>query len=163
MLRHAFIIITASAGILMSACGHSSISEQITSAELAFANDNESATREICGHILGKKDLSGMEASQMARLSVIYMQLNEKSDSPEDVELAVQCYRDAYKINRDSATAYYRSLPVDQTKYVMTLSTIVHTLDTPREIPEENDYVNDSCEMAITDEILSEGQAKRQN
>lgn len=82
----------------------------------------------------------------MARLSILYMQLNERTDDPEDVEYAVQCFREAFKINADSAKAYYSSLPVEQDKYAMTLATIVHTLDNPREIPADHD-----CDPTTTD------------
>lgn len=59
----------------------------------------------------------------------------------------MQCFREAYKINADSATAFYKSLPVDQDKYAMTLATIVHTLDNPREIPADHDIDLDSAEL----------------
>lgn len=140
-MKHALIIsIVASGAMLFASCGGSgSIADQISSAELALASENVSATRELCSHILENKDKSGIEAKQMAQLSILYMQMNERSDSQEDVEYAVQCYRDAFSINADSAQAYYRSLPYDQEKYAMTLSTIVHNLDNPQEIPTDHD------------------------
>lgn len=147
-MKHAFLLSAALSGILMlGSCGESeSVAERISSAELALANENVSATRELCGEILKQKDRPGMEAKQMARLSILYMQLNERTDEPEDVELAVQCFREAFKINADSAQSYYSSLPVDQDKYAMTLATIVHTLDNPREIPADHD-----CDPAEAD------------
>ncbi|WP_297071813.1 hypothetical protein [uncultured Duncaniella sp.] len=149
-MRHALLISIVTGGALMlGACGGSdSVSDQISSAELALANENVSATRELCNHILKNKGNSGMEAKQMARLSILYMQLNERSDDPEDVEYAVQCFRDAFSINADSARAYYTSLPYDQDKYAMTLSTIVHTLDNPREIPTDHD-----CDPNVDDTV----------
>ena len=140
-MKHALIIsIIACGALTITSCGGSdSIADQISSAELALASENVSATRELCSHILENKAKSGIEAKQMAQLSILYMQLNERSDSPEDVEYAVQCYRDAFSINADSAQAYYQSLPYDQDKYAMTLSTIVHTLDNPQEIPTDHD------------------------
>lgn len=140
-MKHALLVsILAGGAMLLGSCGGSeSVADQISSAELALANENVSATRELCSSILKNKDRSGMEAKQMARLSILYMQLNERSDDPEDVEYAVQCFRDAFSINADSAKAYYKSLPYDQDKYAMTLSTIVHTLDNPRDIPTDHD------------------------
>lgn len=139
-MKHAFSSIMLSAALLLGACGHSdSIADKISSAELAMANENVSATREICSSIINQNDRKRIEATQMARLSILYMQLNERTDDPEDVELAVQCFREAYSINADSATAFYRALPVDQDKYAMTLSSIVHTLDNPGEIPTDHD------------------------
>ncbi|MDE6430446.1 MAG: hypothetical protein K2K65_04680, partial [Duncaniella sp.] len=108
--------------------------------------------------ILEQKDRAGMEATQMARLSILYMQLNERTDDPNDVEYAVQCFRDAYKINSDSAKAYYSSLPYDQEKYAMTLSTIVHTLDNPKDIPDEHDCDPTEEEMKQMDSAFDSAQ-----
>ncbi len=148
MIRHAFSTLLLSACLMLGSCGQSdSVTDRIASAELAMANENVSATREICQNVLQDRSRTAIEATQMARLSILYMQLNERTDAPEDVELAVQCFREAYKINADSATAFYKSLPVDQDKYAMTLATIVHTLDNPREIPADHDIDLDSAEL----------------
>lgn len=147
-MKHAFLFSCIICGALsFNSCGGSdSIAERISAAELSLANENVDATRQLCGEIIGQKDRQSVEAKQMARLSILYMQLNERTDDPEDVEYAVQCFREAFKINADSAKAYYSSLPVEQDKYAMTLATIVHTLDNPREIPADHD-----CDPATTD------------
>ncbi|WP_297068281.1 hypothetical protein [uncultured Duncaniella sp.] len=147
-MKHAFLFSCIICGALsFNSCGGSdSIAERISAAELALANENVDATRELCGEIIGQKDRQTIEAKQMARLSILYMQLNERTDAPEDVEYAVQCFREAFKLNADSAKAFYSSLPVEQDKYAMTLATIVHTLDNPREIPADHD-----CDPASTD------------
>ena len=147
-MKHAFLFSCIICGALsFNSCGGSdSIAERISAAELALANENVDATRELCGEIIGQKDRQTIEAKQMARLSILYMQLNERTDAPEDVEYAVQCFREAFKLNADSAKAFYSSLPVEQDKYAMTLATIVHTLDNPREIPADH-----ACDPASTD------------
>lgn len=147
-MKHAFLFSCIICGALsFNSCGGSdSIAERISAAELALANENVDATRELCGEIIGQKDRQTIEAKQMARLSILYMQLNERTDAPEDVEYAVQCFREAFKLNADSAKAFYSSLPVEQDKYAMTLATIVHTLDNPREIPADHD-----CDPESTD------------
>ncbi len=147
-MKHAFLFSCIICGALsFNSCGGSdSIAERISAAELALANENVDAKRKRCGEIIGQKDRQSVEAKQMARLSILYMQLNERTDDPEDVEYAVQCFREAFKINADSAKAYYSSLPVEQDKYAMTLATIVHTLDNPREIPADHD-----CDPTTTD------------
>lgn len=128
------------AAALFTACGNSgSIAEEVASAELTLANEDVVATRNICNGILSRAEKEGVEASQYARLSILYMQLNDRTDNPEDIEFAARCYREAFKTNADSASAFYRSLPVDQDKYAMTLASIVHTLDNPQEIPVDHD------------------------
>ena len=147
-MKHAFLFsCIICCALSFNSCGGSdSIAERISAAELALANENVDATRELCGELIGQKDRQTIEAKQMARLSILYMQLNERTDAPEDVEYAVQCFREAFKLNADSAKAFYSSLPVEQDKYAMTLATIVHTLDNPREIPADHD-----CDPASTD------------
>lgn len=124
-----------------SAChGNHSISEDVATAELAMASDDVSATREICDRLVSRSnDKTSIAAKEWARLSMLYMQLNERTDDPEVVELAAQCYKEAFNVNPDSARAYYQNLPVEYDKYAMTLSTIVHSLDNPSEIPADHD------------------------
>lgn len=124
----------------MCSChGDHSISEDVSTAELAMATNDVEATREICDNLFGNEDKSAISATEWARLSILYMQLNERTDDPEVIEYAAQCYREAFRNNADSARIFYENLPVDDDKYVMTLSSIVHSLDNPTEIPADHD------------------------
>lgn len=126
---------------LTLSCGKiHSISDQFAAADLAIAEEDMTATRKICNDILTSAEKEGIEATDYARLSILYMQLNERTDDPDDIQLAARCYREAFKLNADSAQTFYRTLPVDQDKYAMTLATIVHALDNPREIPSDHDW-----------------------
>lgn len=139
-MRHTLIFIILSAAVITSACnGSNSVADDIAAAELALANEDVTTTRNLCNGILSREEKEGVEASQFARLSILYMQLNDRTDNPDDIELAARCFREAYKINPDSASAFYQSLPVDEDKYAMTLAAIVHTLDNPKEIPTDHD------------------------
>lgn len=76
-------------------------------------------------------------------LSILYMQLHDRTDDPDALQLATRCYREAFETNADSARMYYEHLPVDQDKYAMTLATIVSTLDNPPAPLEDDDpYVS---------------------
>lgn len=155
-MRHIFNYISASAVacmVLLGSCGNGhSVSEQFAAAEVAIADEDMTATRDICTGILTTAEKQGIEASDYARLSIIYMQLNDRTDNPDDIQLAAQCYREAFKLNADSARNYYRTLPVEQEKYAMTLSTIVHALDNPQEIPSDHDWEVPANEVGkITD------------
>lgn len=126
--------------VFMCSChGDHSISEDVSTAELAMATNDVEATREICDNLFGNEDKSAISATEWARLSILYMQLNERTDDPEVIEYAAQCYREAFRNNADSARIFYENLPVDDDKYVMTLSSIVHSLDNPTEIPADHD------------------------
>jgi len=125
---------------LATACGNSrSVADEISAAELALVNDDADAARSLCNGILSHMDKKPIAATQFAHLSILYMQLNERTDNPEDIGLAARCFREAFRIDADSASAYYSTLPVDQDKYAMTLSSIVHILDNPQEIPADID------------------------
>lgn len=124
----------------MSACGNSSISEQVASAEIAFAGDDVAATRRICDEIVGEHTADGaIVASELGRLSILYMQLYDRTDDADALDRATDCYRMAFKQNADSAAYFYSHLPVDQDKYAISLAGIVNSIDNPAEISDVHD------------------------
>lgn len=139
MKRIRISIILASLVLTASCNGSHSISEDVATAELALASDDVSATREICDKLVGASSKDNVSATEWARLSLLYMQLNDRTDDPEVVGLAAKCYREAFTVNADSARMFYQNLPVEDDKYVMTLSSIVHSLDNPTDIPADHD------------------------
>lgn len=147
-LSHLLLPLLATASLV--ACdGHHSVSEQVASAEMAMAAEDVVSTRRMCDDILADSVARGsITATELARLSILYMQLNERTDDHEAVDLAADCYREAFRANADSARRFYENLPVDQDKYVMTLASIVHAIDNPRDL---DDYPDESHEY--TDSI----------
>ena len=124
---------------LMTGCGKNSLAEQVASAEIALAADDVASTRTICDNITSKPfESSGIEASELCRLSILYMQLDERTDASDALELAVRCYREAWKQNADSARAFFDHLPVDQDKYAMMLATLSESIDKPGEFSIED-------------------------
>lgn len=139
-MKRIHISIILLALIFLISCHEShTISEDVATAELAMSSNDVTTTREICDDLLGNENRDGITATEWARLSILYMQLNERTDDPEVIELAAQCYREAFKVNADSARTFYQNLPVDNDKYAMTLASIVHSLDNPAEIPADHD------------------------
>lgn len=140
-MKHIHLLLIAATIILAGCHGNHSISEDVATAELAMASNDITATREICDRLVNapQESRNGVSAKEWARLSMLYMQLNERTDDPEVVELAAQCYKEAFKVNSDSAIAYFQNLPVEYDKYAMTLSSIVHSLDNPSDIPTDHD------------------------
>lgn len=125
---------------LIFGCSHlNSVSEQVAAAEMAMAADDVASTQKICDNLTSTPfDKSGLEAVELCRLSILYMQLDERTDSPDALNQAVKCYREAWKLNPDSAQAYFDHLPVDLDKYAMTLSNLSQAIDNPGEIPVED-------------------------
>lgn len=136
-IRISFVLLAIA---FISSChGSHSISEDVATAELALAANDVTASREICDKLVGDSKNVGISATEWARLSLLYMQLNERTDDPEVIELAAQCYREAFTVNADSARSFYQNLPVEDDKYAMTLASIVHSLDNPSDIPADHD------------------------
>ena len=152
-LKYLLAVTIVGLSLSTSSCGKGhSVSDQFAAAEIANADEDMNATRDICNGIMTSAEKRGIEASDYARLSILYMQLNDRTDNPDDIQLAARCYREAFKLNADSAQNFYRTLPVEQEKYAMTLSTIVHALDNPREIPSDHDWEVPATEIGkVTD------------
>lgn len=121
----------------LCSCSTRSISERITSAEMAISSDDVTTTRHLCDEILGmKSNDNSIEATELCRLSILYMQLYDRTDQSDALDLATQCYRSAFEQDADSARYYYSHLPADQDRYVMSLSTLVHSIDNPADVSE---------------------------
>lgn len=132
MHRLIYIIILSAVAIISGCNRTDSSANQVAMAELAMADDDVSATRQICDGIMNDSIAkSGIAATEMARLSILYMQLYERTDDHEAVDLAAECYRESFLINSDSARLFFESLPPDHIKYVMALSSIVSSIDNP--------------------------------
>lgn len=129
---------------VMVACGNSSISEQVASAEIAFAGDDVAATRRICDEIVGEHTADGaIMATELGRLSILYMQLYDRTDDADALDRATQCYRLAFEQNADSAAYFYSHLPVDQDKYAISLAGLVNSIDNPADISDSHDGHSD--------------------
>ena len=125
----------AAAAALTSCDSHRSVADQVAEAEMAMVGFDVASTRQICDRIMTDSVARGsITATELARLSILYMQLNELTDDHEAVDLAADCFREAFQQNADSARIFYENLPVSLDKYVMTLSSIVHSMDNPKQL-----------------------------
>jgi len=145
------LFIPAIAGAILSACSDkSSVSDRVAAAEMAFAAEDVASTRRIIDNIMADSTAKGsVTATELARLSILYMQLNDRTDDHEAVDLAADCYREAYRANADSAASFYTHVSADNQKYVMALTSIVHSMDNPKsldDITEQDHEFPDSIE-----------------
>lgn len=123
--------------IMLSSCGdHSTagIDRSLDTADAYLADGNLSDARNTADAVYSG-DSASMSARQMGRLSLVYMQISDRSDDPTTVGQAINCYRLAYRAGADSAAAFYSALPVELDPYGLMLAEIVKQLDSPREIP----------------------------
>lgn len=132
--------------VLASCSGGGSVSERVADAEMAYAAEDVALTRRIVDDIVSDPTAKGsITATELARLSILYMQLNDRTDDHEAVDLAADCYREAYRANPDSAAWFYTHLSSDDQKYVMVLASIVHSMDNPKsldDITEDHEFAD---------------------
>lgn len=139
--------------LTVTACGNTPISERVSSAEIAFAGEDVASARRICDEIMGEHDGDGeIAATELARMSVLYMQLFDRTDDADALDLATRCYRSAYEENADSAAYFYAHLPVDQDKYAMSLATLVQSMDNPADISDSHFSSHDDGENAYEED-----------
>lgn len=144
----------AVAALLLTACGGSDVAERISTAEMAYATEDAAAARRICDDIVDDNASdSTLTAMQYGRLSILYMQLYDRTDDSDALDMATQCYRSSYKVNADSAAWFYSHLPVEQDKYGMSLTMLVQSMDNPADISDfhGSPSADDTDSDAMTD------------
>lgn len=130
-------VIAAALSISLGSCtGSADIESQIRSAEMAVAQGDMTAARSVAAHIVDKENLYTLPASQLARLSIVYMQLSDydTDESENSVSTAAALYRQAYEVDADSAALYFSVVTPDKQPYVQMLSTLVGNIDNPYDI-----------------------------
>lgn len=103
--------------LLLSVCSCSSGSNfdrDIQSAEMALANGDMSVARSVADHLFQGPDSTGLSATRLARLSMVYIRLAEHPDYTDMAANAVNCYRRAYELDPDSARIFYENLSPEQ-------------------------------------------------
>lgn len=121
--------------VMMTACGGSDVVERLSAAEMAYATEDAASARRICDEIVDDNASdSTLTAMQYGRLSILYMQLYDRTDDSDALDMATRCYRSSYEVDADSAAWFYSHLPVEQDKYGMSLTMLVQSMDNPADI-----------------------------
>ena len=145
----------AALSISLGSCtGSGDIESQIRSAEMAVAQGDMTAARSVAAHIVDKENLYTLPASQVARLSIVYMQLSDydTDENESSVSTAAALYRQAYEIDADSAALYYSVISPDKQPYVQMLSTLVGNIDNPYDI------ASDTLDSDVFNPLLDSGE-----
>lgn len=125
--------------LMLQGCNNAPVAERIASAEIAYASEDVASARKICDEIAGEHRADGeITAVELGRMSILYMQLYDRTDDDDALELAERCYREAFAADADSARYFYSHLPVEQDKYAMSLATLVHSIDNPGDISDDH-------------------------
>lgn len=126
-----FIILTSIIALLCGACGSTSenqVENDLRTAEDAIIRGDMKAAKSVANHLTDGENLTGLTPRQLGRLSIVYMQLADQADQADNVSAAIGCYRKAFAVDSDSATAYYNSVPGE---HAMVLSALTHAIDNP--------------------------------
>lgn len=100
-----------------------SVEAMLREAEDAVAVGDMTAAQSVASYITNDPALpEQMSTTQLARLSMIYMQVADSLDQETNTSRAADLYDMAYKSNSDSADAFYRSVEPARMQYVETLS-----------------------------------------
>ena len=153
-MKGMWCICAAMTALALTSCGGSDVSERISSAEMAYAIEDADVSRRICDEIMDDKSRdNSLTATQLGRMSILYMQLYDRTDDADALDMATQCYRSAFETDADSATYFYTHLPVEQDKYGMSLTTLVQSIDNPADVSDTHDS-HASDEAYSIDSIL---------
>lgn len=134
MKTFVYSLIFALGALVTQSCSGSTeemVENNLREAEMAVAQGDMRAAESVTRHIVGSKALENFTPSQLGRLSLIYMHLADSTDADDPVSRATECYRAAFAVDSDSASAFYANVPPEHTAHAMLLSAIVHSTDLP--------------------------------
>lgn len=135
------ILTSLGATLLFSACGNSSgttSTDELREAEAAVALGDMEAAKSVASRLIGSSNLSDLPAKELARLSLVYMQIADSTDREASIAQATDLYRRAYKTNPDSASAFYSDVNPEMYSYVTMLKTLVGHIENPYNPENEN-------------------------
>lgn len=100
-----------------------SIETTLRDAEDAVAIGDMASAESVVAYLTNDPELPArMSSTQLARISMIYMQVADSIDQEGNTNRAADFYDMAYKANADSADAFYRAVEPSRMQYVETLS-----------------------------------------
>lgn len=130
-LIFAFLLLT----VILSGCRSSIPADEhlslLDDAQCAIENGDYDSARDICDNLIKGARTEDMTAATLGRLSIIYMQISDNATSDDYTVNAYQCYRNAFKVNADSAKVFYSGINGDDTRLVHMLEAIVRQVDNP--------------------------------
>ncbi len=122
------MIIIAGCSRAISADEHPSLIED---AQMAIETGDYESARKICDKLIDGAKTEEMTASTLGRVAIIYMQISDDATSDDYTVNAYQCYRNSFKVNPDSARAFYSGINGDDARFVHMLEAIVKQVDNP--------------------------------
>lgn len=130
---------------IVSACQGTSVADSLRNIDEALAQGDMRAAHSVAEKLMASDLLDGLSASELARLSIDYMQMadNEEENSAL-VATAADLYRRACQANADSARAFYDTLGPDEEALASQLFHIVAATDSAGVIPPDGPRPSDT-------------------
>ena len=126
MIRNIFTItLVCATALIVASCGKSARNEAAEGLREAEAASS------VATKVIGPENLSNLSATELARLSIVYMQIADRTERESSIAQAADLYRRAFASNPDSAAAFYADVNPDLYPYVTMLKTLVGHLDNP--------------------------------
>lgn len=123
-LRILYGVMALAFAVIITGCGGQmsteSIEESIRQAEEAVAMGDMAAAQSVASYITADTNL--LSATQMARLSMVYMQMADSIDQEGNTNIAADYYDMAIHVDADSANIFYQNIEPGRLQYVETLA-----------------------------------------
>lgn len=150
-IANLLILLTSVAMWACSGGGATGIEESLRQAEEAVAQGDMQVARSVSDHIIGDENLSQLSAVQLARLSMVYMQLADSDNDGASTATAADLYNRAYKADADSAELFYTGVSPEQMQHVAAMSSLVSNLNHPVDMSDVDEFTPDS----LIDSVMS--------
>lgn len=125
-MRTLLLITTA---LALTACSIKDNASAIDQVEAMINNNDYNRALELCNKIISDSANSDISASLWGQLSIRYMQLAEMKHEDENTAIALQCYRQAFATDSDSAALFYENIDINLTTHIHTLRMLSSSLD----------------------------------
>ena len=120
-----------------SCAGGDDAAERISAAETAVNEGDYSRAQSLCTPLVSEQGRKGLTETQLGQLSILYMRLSEHGDEEENIAVATQCFRDAFKMSADSLNAFFSTLQLEDQRHFVLLKRIGSSLDNPMDLSEK--------------------------
>lgn len=127
------------------------VEDDIRNAEMSLAQGDMTTAHSIADKLSDGENLSGLSAQQLARLSIVYMQLADAEENNDLAANAADCYRRACKISNDSVEEYCRSLTSERAQAAELLRHIVSAADATYSFSDSVPHSDSISEFSMLD------------
>jgi hypothetical protein len=122
-MKHCFHILVLAIVALMAACTtQTDVPQVIDDAEHLVSDGNYADAVSMCDRLVTTDDSARLTAGQLCRIGAIYaIAADNDIDNEANIARAMHSFGNAYKMNRDSVTAYVDHLALDRLTAVRTV------------------------------------------